>query len=196
MRLLLLLPLLLAAAPQRFTPEEWRQLMENAKIIRLSPMEFEEVPPNIQKELSDMGCTIPQVDVPGDRGPHNLISGEFAVKGQTDWAAMCSVAGISKVVVLWGGPERCPQFGKAAPDKERTQYMGEEYGMRFDEIISTYPADAKALHETDPEIYGDAADAKLPKKRSHDAINRYIQDKAGVSYYCHEGEWLQLITAD
>lgn len=194
--LLLSLPLLLAAEPQQFTHAEMLRMTDEAKITRLSPMDFDEVPPNIQKELSDMGCTIPQVDVHSDKaGPHNVISGEFAVKGQIDWAAMCSVDGISKVVVLWGGPERCPQLGKAAPDKERTQYRGKEYGMRFDEIISTYPADAEALHETHSE-YSDAADARLPKKRSHDAINFYIVDKAGVSYYCHEGEWLQLITAD
>ena len=68
------------------------RLALDAEIVRLSPMEFEveDVPLNIQQRFSDMGCTIPQLhEFWTAERPHNIISGEFAAKGQTDWAALC-----------------------------------------------------------------------------------------------------------
>jgi hypothetical protein len=36
-----------------------------------------------------------------------VIDGEFAVKGQRDWAALCSTGSSTEIRIVWGGPARC-----------------------------------------------------------------------------------------
>jgi hypothetical protein len=68
------------------------------------------------------GCRITQAGTPRDANPvrgnavrgyeaplplTNVISGEFAARGQRDWAALCSANGRSTIHVYWGGPSTC-----------------------------------------------------------------------------------------
>ena len=83
-------PLLAQDASWQITPEIWQQSEE--KILRLPPAAFSELPSSVIEDLEKRGCTIPQA-VPGSFGylnPHNVIRGEFAKRGQTDWAILCS----------------------------------------------------------------------------------------------------------
>ena len=46
--------------------------------------------------------------------PHNVIRGEFAVTGKTDWVVLCSKGGASTVLVFWNGRKRNPgRIGRA-----------------------------------------------------------------------------------
>ncbi len=67
----------------------------------LSPTAFPELPQNLTRELQRRGCTVLQT--PFTKKPHNVIKGEFEKPGQTDWAALCSVKGVSTILVFWNG---------------------------------------------------------------------------------------------
>jgi hypothetical protein len=85
--------LLLAAPKQEY---DWDKAEK--EIRRFKPSEFKSLPEAVVKELEQMGCTIPQSDV--ETEPHNVIRGEFARKGQVDWAVLCSKEGKSSVLVF------------------------------------------------------------------------------------------------
>jgi hypothetical protein len=70
----------------------------------LRPDDFKAAPAQVRSNLNQRHCLVAQVETAGRQ---NLVSGEFAKKGQQDWAAYCSVNGKSSVVVVWGGPSRC-----------------------------------------------------------------------------------------
>ena len=162
MKLLPLLPLLLLSANQ-----------DDGAL--LSPMEFEYVPLAVRKQLTEMGCSIPQAAELYEGGKHNIVSGQFATPEQTDWAAICYKDGKSAVVVLWGGPVNCRSWIKA---------LRKGSWIVFDRVLYKHPASRKSR-------YGD-----VPVVRTHDAVNYAIWEKAAVAYYCHEGEWIEFVTSD
>ena|SRR5256885_1822750 len=77
------------------------------QITRLSPTAFPELPANLVQELQRRGCTIPQ-EAYSETQPNNVIKGEFARPGQTDWAVLCSVKGVSTILVFWNASEINP----------------------------------------------------------------------------------------
>jgi hypothetical protein len=72
-------------------------------VVRLQPTAFPELPKNLVTELKRRGCTIPQVA--GFSKRQNVIRGEFAKPGQTDWAALCYCRGFLGLYVFWNGSE-------------------------------------------------------------------------------------------
>jgi len=54
-------------------------------VLRLRPTAFPEPPKNLITELERRGCTVPQ---PYTSRKANVIRGEFAKPGQTDWAVL------------------------------------------------------------------------------------------------------------
>ena len=194
--ILLLLLMVSEGQGQKFHPteEEWDEAAKN--VTGLSPMEFEGVPAEVQRILSEEGCTIPQIPRIRTNKKYSLISGEFAVKGQTDWAALCSRDGSSTIVVLWGGPVLCRSWLEKRPhlNSLQTGITGHrddkgEYtvGIIFDRSIFTYPATSRVLWEMDE---------GLPAERTHDSIGDGIHGKAATAYYCHEGQWIEFGVAD
>ena len=57
------------------------------------------MPANLVQDLQRRGCTIPQEHF--TKEPHNVIRGEFAKPGQTDWAVLCSINRVSSILVYW-----------------------------------------------------------------------------------------------
>src|SRR5437868_13874325 len=55
-----------------------------AQIVRLPPAAFRELPTNLVKEIQRRECSIQQETYSKKRS--NVIKGEFAKPGQTDWA--------------------------------------------------------------------------------------------------------------
>lgn len=51
------------------------------------------VPAGVTRELNRRACRVPQHTY--QKKPHNVIAGEFALVGQTDWAVLCLVGGVS-----------------------------------------------------------------------------------------------------
>src|SRR6266581_8509559 len=102
------------------------------KIVRLSPSAFPELPGNVVRELQRRGCTIPQEAFTKRR--HNIIRGEFARPGQTDWAVLCSVNQtsrlssfwtdphyVSSILVFWSGSEKNPAEVATMEDRNYLQ---------------------------------------------------------------------------
>jgi hypothetical protein len=88
-------------------------LLANPPALRLKPSAFRELPGNLVEELQKRGCTIPQVT--GFPKRQNVIRGQFAKPGQTDWAVLCSQRRGSTLLVFWNGSESQPsQLAKVA----------------------------------------------------------------------------------
>ena len=162
------------------TQDHWSVAAD--EIVRLAPTVFEKVPPAIRKALSDQGCSIPQTW--GNDRPHNVVSGEFAAQGQTDWAALCSRHARSTIVVFWGGPARCPPLTVSRPDRTFLQYTGPADGILFSRGLSPVPASALARYPVSDE---------RPDELSHDAISDGFLDKGATAYYCHDGRWSEFV---
>ena len=164
--------------------DEWEAAAKEIK--RLPPSAFRKLPVPDRKRLNDLGCRIPQV--PGTAKPHNVVAGEFAKAGQTDRAVLCSRMGRSNVLVLWGGPAKCPSELAAADDKLSLQGM-DEGKIEFSRMIS--PVEAKYIIEHQ-QAYG----GPKPPVISHQGIDDAFVGKASVVHYCYQGKWLQLQGAD
>ena len=76
------------------------------RIVRLPPTAFPELPAR-----RSPGASAPGMYDSADgihKEPHNVIKGEFAKPGQHDWAVLCSVKGVSTILVFWNGSEKNP----------------------------------------------------------------------------------------
>src|SRR5882724_2829494 len=80
------------------------------KIVKVRPSEFPELPANLLQEVNRRHCMIPQH--PGKfkvSERQNVVKGEFAKAGQTDWAVLCSSRGrTGSILVFWNGSELNP----------------------------------------------------------------------------------------
>jgi hypothetical protein len=92
-------------------------------IVRLPPAAFPDLPANLVQELQRRQCTIPQ-EATSAKKPNNVIKGEFARPGQTDWAVLCSVKGVSTILVFWNGSEKDPTALVPAADIGYVQGLG------------------------------------------------------------------------
>src|SRR5512143_1883757 len=103
-------------------PEELKRKFDEAerRIVRLPPTAFPGLPANVVRELQRRDCTVPQEAY--TRKPHNVIKGEFAKPGQTDWAVLCSVRGVSSILFFWNGSEKNPS--SIAPAEDRNYLQG------------------------------------------------------------------------
>ena len=146
----------------------------SAQSGRLSPAAFLELPTNLVRELQRRGCTIPQDTWSGQR--NNVIKGQFKKAGQLDWAVLCSLKGVSTILVFWNASEKNPDA--IAPDGDNAQPRGiRAVGRDF--IMRHYRA------------YG----GPKPPPIDHQGIDD-ASEKASVVWYFYEGQWLQLTGAD
>src|SRR5215469_15060571 len=102
------------------SPNMWETAAR--QIIRLNPAQFPELPKAIATVLQRRGCTVPQT--PMINGRHNVIKGEFLKPAQTDWAVLCSVGGVSSVLIFWNGSAVSPAQIAKRNDVDRLQGWG------------------------------------------------------------------------
>ncbi|SRR6266478_7673090 len=154
---------------------------------RLSPTSFRQLPENIAQHLQERGCTVPQSFV--GSGPHNVISGQFAKNGQTDWAVLCSKDKVSSILVFWRGSTKSVSEIAKAPDKDFLQVIdvGEKIG--FSRVIEAVVGDYITDHYN---AYG----GPKPPPIDHQGINDAFVEKASVVRYYYRGKWLELQGAD
>jgi hypothetical protein len=168
------------------------QVADNTlKIDRRAPTAFSAAPKHVIDWLRKQECSIPQAEVPDyhpTKTPHNLISGEFAAKGQKDWAALCSRNGTSSIKVLWGGKSRCA--GELNEESD-INYMQSGVGGKF--VYSRLISVVRKQQILERQI---AFDGKLPSALEHHGIDDIFVGKGSVTHYCHEGKWLTLQGAD
>ena len=160
------------------------------EIKRLAPAAFPELPRALVRKLEQRGCTIPQTSFISE--PHNVIQGEFAKKGEKDWAVLCSKEekkeGKSAVLIFWGAPTDCPDEMPWMKDQYGLQGLG---GNKIGYSIRISPVDKKYIMDHF-ESYG----GPKPPPIDHQGIDSAFLGKASVVLYCHEGKWLSLTGAD
>ena len=163
---------------------EWARRISEAEqaMVMLSPASFPDVPAVVRGEFESMGCQVPQVH--GLDEAHNLIKGHFASKDQEDWAVLCSLADSTHIVVLWGGPSRCPSPIEGSLDREWFQGVGSG-ALGYSRKIGTASMSAILRH-------AEEFDGPPPPAEDHDGIDHYFYGKASVVLFCHEGEWHRL----
>ena len=169
-------------------PEDLKRKFDEAerRIVRLPPTAFPELPANVIRELQRRGCTVPQEAY--TKKPHNVIKGEFAKPGQIDWAVLCSVRGVSSILVFWNGSEKNPSA--IAPAEDRNYLQGitaEQFG--FSRGITSV---GKGFIMKHYRAYG----GPTPPPVGHQGIDDAFIEKGSRTWYFHGGEWLQLTGAD
>ena len=157
-------------------------------IVRLPPTAFPELPANLVHELQSRGCTIPQ-EAASAKKPNNVIKGEFAKPGQTDWAVLCSVKGVSTILEFWNGSENNPDALVPAADSNYVQGNGNGQWAYSRGIEPMGIEDIFRYHDPDhlgiplPPIY-------------HQGINDFFEGKAFLVWYYYDGQWLKVAAGD
>lgn len=156
------------------------------RIARLPPTAFPELPPDVIRELQRRGCTVPQT--PSTNKPHNVVKGQFARRGQIDWAVLCSVNGTSRILVFWNGSGKNPAEVATMEDRIFMQDIGDGR-IAYSRRIS--PA-GNAFILRHYHAYG----GPKPPPIDHQGIDDAFLEKASVIWYWHDGKWLKLTGAD
>ena len=165
--------------------DEWASA--DTATLRLPPTAFSRLPGNVVRYLQRRGCTIPQTYL--NREPHNVISGEFAKRGQTDWAVLCSRNGVSSILVFWGGSARSVAEVARAPDRNFLQVVSGGGRIGFSRSIMPVGRDYILTHYRE---YG----GPKPPRIDHQGIDDAYLEKASVVLYYYRGRWLELQGAD
>ena len=152
----------------------------------LPPTAFPELPAAVVQELLRRGCTIPQTAY--SKKPHNVIKGEFAKPGQDDWAALCSIKGVSTILVFWNGSVNNPAQIAAMDDRIFFQGITADK-IGFSRAISAVDRDFIMRHF---QGYG----GPKPPPIDHQGIDDAFLEKASVTWYFYDGKWMKLTGAD
>jgi hypothetical protein len=158
----------------------------DARIVRLSPSAIRRLPANLVKELQRRGCTIPQET--HSKQSNNVIKGEFAKPGQTDWAVLCSVNGVSSILVFWNGSEKNPS--SIAPMEDRIFIQG------FKKSEYSYSRGIKPAGKSFITLHHNAYGARPLPPINHQGIVDTFTEKASVVWYSYQGKWLKLSGSD
>jgi hypothetical protein len=182
---------LLATSPT-ISRMENQDAPRNGKVPILPPSAFPELPKTIEKRLVTLGCGIPQV--PGEAKPQNVIQGSFARAGQTDWAVLCSRAGKSSVLILWGKPTACPSELATRDDSNYLQGDADGHLVYSRQISSANGR--KILKYAEAFSHDGTSKAPTLPRLDHAGIEDIFVGKASEIYYCSQGKWQTLQGAD
>ena len=149
-----------------------------SKLPRFTTERFAALPPTVREQFRLMNCQVPQPSLTG--GPQNVIQGEFAAKGQRDWAALCSNGSTTEVRIVWGGAVRCEDRLAARQDADTlTQPSPGVYNYsRSITTASTGQLNRVLVRST----------AKLSETPGHDGIEDTI-DRVSLAHYCAGNHW-------
>lgn len=171
--------LIVAAAMAAFAPQ-------GDGIIRLKPQEFRQLPSAVRRNLDTRGCTIPQW--PGAHAPHNVINGSFISNGSRDWAVLCSIKGVSRILVYRDGSAK--RVDSLAVRSDATFMQSEANGvMQFSRKIDI--ATPKYIRD-----HAEAYSGPKPPPLDHNGIDDGFMDKASTILYYSRGKWRELQGAD
>ena len=155
---------------------------------RLPPSAFRDLPPAVAQDLESRGCLIPQSELIPN--PHNVVKGSFARPGQTDWAVLCSLHGISSILVFWNGSVKDPASLAAFDDSIYVQSMGPNGTQpTFSRILQIA---GKEFIEGHYQAYG----GLKPPPIDHQGIDDSFAEKGSVVWYFYEGKWMKLTGSD
>jgi hypothetical protein len=144
----------------------------------LPPSSFPNVPRSFAEELEAAGCKIPT-----SPNTNNIIRGEFATPGQTDWAVLCSQNRRSTIRLFWGGPAICSATLAEVEDASLLHKArgGIEYART---IQSLGKAQVRRDYRAPPS--GQMGPIE------HDGVGDGFLAAVEVVYYCEGDEWKEL----
>ena len=155
------------------------------RLRRLKPSDFPELPDPVVAVLNTQRCTIPQ---PDSKGKRNVIHGTFFTADEQSWAVLCSSRGRSYILVFRDGNDRSPE--KIANREESAYAGGTPDGPAwFQREIRPVGGEFITAHYR---AYG----GPKPPPIRHQAIDDAFLEKASITWYRHNGKWLQLQGAD
>ena len=161
--------------------------LAESQIQRLQPSELSELPEVLVAELQTRGCTIPQLGYPHPNS-NNVIHGEFAEKGQTDWAVLCSKNRFSSILIFWGGSPENPS--EIADFQDHIFLQGQGNGQ----ILYS-----RALGVVGQEYIRDHYIKYIgpnPPPIDHEGIDDIFVEKASSVHYYNQGKWLKVTGSD
>ena len=165
--------------------------------VRLAPDAFDNLPAEIQNELTARGCTIPQTFYAGhpqdSKGvaQDNVVRGSFTQADQTDIAVLCSRKRASSILVFRGGSPAEVDELESEPDAHYLQGIGNgEIGFSRALGVAS-PEYIRSCHEA-LEAHG----VPEPPLLDHEGIEDYFVGKASTIWYWYGGAWLRLAGAD
>jgi hypothetical protein len=152
--------------------------------VRLAPSAFAGMPAAVAADLSRRGCRIPQSSE--DSEPHNVVSGQFTAREHTDWAALCSIARVSRILVYRdGGTARVDSLA-AAPDRDFLQELTAGR-IGFSRRIVAVSKSYIARHTTS---------RGRPRPIDLQGIDDRFAGKGSTVLYFLDGKWLSMRGAD
>ena len=183
----ILLPLVLGPTTQA-AQDRWARA--DSVLRRLPPSAFPQVPRLIRQALERRGCTIPQVALLGvpDSARTNVVAGSFTRRSRREWAVLCSVDRISRILVFVRG--RVDSILELAPAADR-QYLQ----LDSNNAVGYTRALARA-RPAHIRRHARAFDSPLPSPIDHDGIEDAFVEKASQIWYWHRGQWLILMGMD
>lgn len=170
-------------------PDRWAQA--DASIVRHPPGRFADLPLRIRLDLERRGCRVPQSDVDGPVGSHNVINGQFTATGRDQWAVLCSIRDTSRILVYTN--DSTSAADSLAPGADRLSLQQVEMGrIAYSRRISAVPSEAVRARARRADTNMDLASIV------HAGIEDAFLGKASVIlYYNASGRsWLRLIGQD
>lgn len=167
--------------------DEWDDAA--SAVTRLSPKMFPELPATIADDLDKQGCMIPQ-PTSFINNRTGVIFGNFAKRGQIDYAVLCSTRnGESHIQVIWGGTAQCESRLKPKQDRNYLQGGPGPKGIAYSRTIASASQKTIASYQSD-------RNGSNPPDTSHDGIEDIFIEKASTIFYCANGKWSKLPGAD
>ena len=173
------------SAQQANAQDKW-QIADEAT-LRLKPAAFSQLPKNIVLSLQKRSCTVPQTF--SDSTPHNVIRGQFARRGQFDWAILCSRNRVSSILVFWNGSTKSVAEIARSDDKDYLQTIDDTANIGFSRAIDVVGKSYIFAHYRE---YG----GRKPPPIKHQGINDAFVEKASLVHYFYRKRWLKLQGAD
>jgi hypothetical protein len=185
MKLALVLAVLSLLQPSQASKLDWTAAERN--IVRLKPAAFPGLPASLRAYLEKRACTIPQSTEVDDQ-PNNVVRGRFTSASQQDIALLCSVKGVSTVLVFRAGSVSNVAELASLEDKGFLQTTGPNT-IGFSRVLGVAsPATIRAYHAA----FGGPA----PPRLDHDGIDDAFAGKASTVRYWFGGKWLELAGMD
>ena len=176
--------LMLVGVGSRYCMAQDQWARADLAVRRLAPSAFPSLPPAIRGELEARHCTIPQVY--SDPRAGNVISGHFRRPGQRDWAVLCSIQRVSRIIIFWSGRVRgATELAKSA-DRAYLQGTGHG-GIGYSRAIAVVGADG---------LHGGSEEGDPPGPIDHEGIDDAFVEKASVIWYLARGHWYRLVGDD
>ena len=147
---------------------------------------FPDLPPAVANVLRQRRCTIPQPW--GDTSPRNVIRGEFIAKGESGWAALCSVNNLTALLVFRNDGDTAPQTVNSSEDRNYLQGV-DATDIGYSRQISAASRDFILRHYR---AYG----GPEPPPIDHHGIDDAFVGKASSTWYWHRNRWIALQGAD